>query len=373
MNISSRTYIISIRGYKMKKLFFFCLLFILMPIKMFVGNPIVIPQAFISEFTFDASNNWMLEITFGYGKPYLQQEYDSICIKTLNGFTRLNMENIEDSTNLFVITLDSLFTPLTINRTGDRIKLYSYLSAPWSEPVIDSLVFGDYPDSYFDNLPEGYSIARIGYGIGFAKDKNPTIGIENDTLGTCGTLSGFIYDKNNNLVMSGNFILDNPLYINAMGSYTTSVFARKVSFRSVTNNYEPGHYQGVRIDTIKLNVNPDSLYVNDIHIVTDFIVNVEEEQIENNSFVSIINYPNPFNSTTNFIISVPIELRSKSKEINIYDLKGEKIFTLNASEKLNASWDGKDLTGNPVSTGIYYYQLVIGGSIHKNGKMILLK
>lgn len=344
-----------------------------MPIKMFIGNPIVIPQAFISELTFDVNNNWILEVTFGYSKPYLHEEYDSICIETSNGFSRLKLDNIQDSTNLFIISSDSLVTPLTINRDGDRIKLYSFLSSPWEQPEIDSLVFGDYPDSYFDFLPDEYSIARIGYGIGFAKDKNPTIGLENDTVGTCGTLSGFIYDKNNNLVTSGNFIVDNPVFINLDGTFTTSVFARRFAFKFITNNFEPGHFQGVRIDTIKLNPNPDSLYINDIHILTDYIVNVEEEQIENIDFVSITNYPNPFNSTTNFIVTVPKELYSKPKEINIYNITGEKIFSINSSENLNVSWNGKDIMGNPVSTGIYYYQLVIGGSLYKNGKMILLK
>lgn len=358
----------------MKKIFFFCFLFILMPVKMFVGNPVVLPQAFISELKFDVNNNWILEITFGYSKPYLKQEYDSICIETSNGFSRLKLDNIKDSTNLFVITSDSLYTPLAISRAGDRIKLYSYLSSgSWGEPIKDSLVFGDYPDSYFDYLPDDYSIARISYGIAFAKDKNPTIGIENDTIGTCGTLSGFIYDKNNNLVASGNFILGNPIYINPEGIFTTSVFARRVVFKGITNNYEPNQSQWVKIDTIKLNVNPESLYINDIHILTDFIVGVEEKQIENTGLVSITNYPNPFNSTTNFIITIPIELQSKTKEINIYNVNGEKIYSINSSEKLNASWDGKDMMGNPVSTGIYYYQLVIGDKIHKNGKMILLK
>lgn len=358
----------------MKKIFFFCLLFILMPIKMFVGNPVVLPQAFISELKFDVNNNWILEITFGFSKPYLRQEFDSICIETSNGFSRLKLENIKDSTNLFVITSDSLVTPLVINRDGDRIKLYSYLSpGALGELTKDSLVFGDYPDSYFDYLPEDYSIARIKYWMGFAKDKSPTLGIENDTIGTCGTLSGFIYDKNNTLVTSGNFILDNPIYINPTGVFTTSVFARRVVFRFMTNNYEPGHFQGVFMDTIKLNINPDSLYINDIHILTDFIVGVEEKQIENTSLIRITNYPNPFNSTTNFIITIPNELKSQPKEINIYNSTGEKIFSINSSEKLTASWDGKDMMGKPVSTGIYYYQLVIGGKTHNTGKMILLK
>lgn len=355
----------------MKKIFFFCVMFILIPIKMFVGNPVVLPQALISELTFDANNNWILEITFGYSQPYLHEEYDSICIETLNGFAKLKLENIEDSTLLIIISSDSLVTPLTIDRDGDRIKLYSYLTS--HEPVIDSLVFGDYPDSFFDFLPDDYSIARIGYGIGFAKDKSPTIGIDNDTVGTCGTLSGFIYNKNNNLVTSGNFILENPIYINTTGSFTTSVFARRMNTHFMTNNYLPGQFQGVRIDTIKLNVNPDSLYINDIHILTDYIVDVDGEPIEYSDLLSISNYPNPFNSTTNFIMTVPIELQNKPKEINIFDVNGEKIFTIIPSDRLNVTWDGKDMKGNTVSTGIYYYQLIIGGSIHKNGKMILLK
>ncbi|MBE0538954.1 MAG: gliding motility-associated C-terminal domain-containing protein [Ignavibacterium sp.] len=107
--------------------------------------------------------------------------------------------------------------------------------------------------------------------------------------------------------------------------------------------------------------------------MTDFLVDVEERPVKNTSLVSITNYPNPFNSTTNFIITIPNEFQSKPKEINIYNGTGEKIFSINASEKLNAIWDGKDMMGNPVSTGIYYYQLVIGGKVHKNGKTILLK
>ena len=72
-------------------------------------------------------------------------------------------------------------------------------------------------------------------------------------------------------------------------------------------------------------------------------------------------------------MTVPLELQNKPKEINIFDVNGEKIFTIIPRDRLNVTWDGKDMKGNTVSTGIYYYQLIVGGSIHKNGKMILLK
>ncbi len=346
----------------------------LFPISFLFSNPILLPQAFISELKFDENNKWILEINFWYDDPYLQQKYDSICIGTLNGFSRIKLDNIKDSTSLFVITSDSLITPLAINKDGDNIKLYSYLSTPYfTEPIIDSLVFGNNPGSNIDYLQTDYSIARLYYSDIFAKDKSPTIGFENDTVGTCGTLSGFIYDKNNNLVTNGNFILDNPIYIDNNGIFTTSVYSRKVLFTGLSNNHKPGQYQWVRIDSIKLNVNPDSLYENDIHLLTDLIVGIEEKQSENIDVISISNYPNPFNSTTNFVVKVPTELQSAAKEINIYNITGEKVYTINFKNNNQVSWDGDDREGNPVSTGIYYYQLVIGNKEYKNGKIILLK
>jgi hypothetical protein len=346
----------------------------LFPISFLFSNPILLPQAFISELKFDENNKWILEINFWYDDPYQQQKYDSICIGTLNGFSRIKLDNIRDSTSLFVVTSDSLLTPLAINKDGDNIKLYSYLSTPYfTEPIIDSLVFGNNPGSNIDYLQTDYSIARLYYSDIFAKDKSPTIGFENDTVGTCGTLTGFIYDKNNNLLTSGNFMLENPIYFGDNGVFTTNIYARRVAFSGMLNNYKPNTYQGVKIDSIKLNVNPGSLYEKNIHILTDIVVGIEEKLKENIDLVSISNYPNPFNSTTNFAVKVPTELQSAAKEIIIYNIAGEKVYSINFKNDNQVSWDGDDRAGNPVSTGIYYYQFVVGNKVYKNGKMILLK
>jgi len=85
------------------------------------------------------------------------------------------------------------------------------------------------------------------------------------------------------------------------------------------------------------------------------------------------NYPNPFNSGT----TIPFELIEGSDvTITIYTITGEKIATL-IREYLNpgqwvVQWDGMDINGVKVSSGIYYYQLM-SDQFSDVKQMLLLK
>ncbi len=85
------------------------------------------------------------------------------------------------------------------------------------------------------------------------------------------------------------------------------------------------------------------------------------------------NYPNPFNPTTNINYS----LKENSKvSLNIYNIKGQKVKQL-VSDQLSTGqhsviWNGKDDSGKPVSSGIYFYKLKTG-TYEKTKKMILLR
>lgn len=355
----------------MKKVIIY-LIFGLIPINVLFSNPIILPQAFISELMFDGNNNWILEISFQYSEPYYKQKYDSICIGTSGGFSRIKLENIKDGTNLFVITSDSLVTPLSINKSGDCIKLYSFLSSQYSQVLVDSLCFGNYPNSVIDSLQSGYSIERLFYNL-YSKDKTPTIGLPNDTVGTCGTIKGYIYDNNNNPVTKGIFILDNPISIQNDGSYSTKVYSRKVTFKRMFYNYAPNTFQNVYIDSINLNINPDFIYAKDIHILSDLMAGVKEKKYSTNDDIKIMNYPNPFNSSTTFKIEVPSSFQNKQSRINIYNSLGKRILTINFRNNSQVIWDGKDFNGNSVSSGVYYYQLILANKKSKSGSMILLK
>ena len=84
------------------------------------------------------------------------------------------------------------------------------------------------------------------------------------------------------------------------------------------------------------------------------------------------NHPNPFNSKT--VIKFDL-LDMAHTELNIYDLKGNKIKTL--VEKVfnpgthSISWDGMDFNNHKISSGVYFYYIKIKG-LTQAKKMILL-
>lgn len=85
------------------------------------------------------------------------------------------------------------------------------------------------------------------------------------------------------------------------------------------------------------------------------------------------NYPNPLNQSTTIGYYLP---KSCGVEIQIYNLKGQvvkKYEVQNPKCGMNKiKWDGKDEKGNPISSGIYFYQIIAGK--HKEiKKCILLK
>ena len=73
------------------------------------------------------------------------------------------------------------------------------------------------------------------------------------------------------------------------------------------------------------------------------------------------NHPNPFNQNTVFSYFLPFENQAT---LRLYDCRGRKVRTLYsgvAKAGLNqVKWDGRDNTGNLVSTGIYIYTFKAG-------------
>jgi hypothetical protein len=104
------------------------------------------------------------------------------------------------------------------------------------------------------------------------------------------------------------------------------------------------------------------------------IVSVENEFRQKESFVLQQNYPNPFNPAT----TIQFELRSGGIiSLIIYDLLGNEVIRLidkiyYPSGKFEKIWSGTDNYKNILSTGVYFYRLLIDNqSITKS--MILIK
>ena len=85
--------------------------------------------------------------------------------------------------------------------------------------------------------------------------------------------------------------------------------------------------------------------------------------------VSIKNYPNPFNPTTNLEYGIS-ELGYVS--LKVYDMMGREVVTL-VNEKKNAGIHSVKFDGSQLSSGIYYYTLAVNGIRMETKSMVLMK
>lgn len=95
---------------------------------------------------------------------------------------------------------------------------------------------------------------------------------------------------------------------------------------------------------------------------------------------NLLNYPNPFNPTTT--ISFSTTEGTEDTEIEIYNIKGQRIVTLSDPSKTDSIegrqtqsviWNGVDQQNNPVSSGVYFATLRSGKKVLDSKKMLLLK
>ena len=90
------------------------------------------------------------------------------------------------------------------------------------------------------------------------------------------------------------------------------------------------------------------------------------------------NHPNPFNPTTTIRYDLPQDSRV---QLIIYDVMGREVYTYTAIEGAGyrqLEWQGIDLSGQAVPSGVYIYRLVATSTANGNHftasrKMLLLK
>ena len=85
------------------------------------------------------------------------------------------------------------------------------------------------------------------------------------------------------------------------------------------------------------------------------------------------NYPNPFNPTTTIRFALP---QSGPVSIVVYNTFGEEVARLVDGERPagvhEVVWDGRNLSGIAVSTGVYFYK-IDAGAFRDVRKMVLMK
>ncbi len=211
----------------------------------------------------------------------------------------------------------------------------------------------------------------------------PTLARDNGTITPTAALSSFPYTPEESM---------NALkyFYNELGEDLWGIFGFKDAF-NLSQNWFAGSYiaidQGPIIDMIEnyrsgllwnnFMANPEIQPVLDaIGFVTDTTTAIESDEDvfeSSENFRLKGNYPNPFNpkTTIQFFLSSPQKIK-----LEIYNLCGREIFeTKMSSSKIGVNridWNGKNLNGDSVSGGVYFYKIITEEQFDV-GKMLLLK
>jgi photosystem II stability/assembly factor-like uncharacterized protein len=118
-------------------------------------------------------------------------------------------------------------------------------------------------------------------------------------------------------------------------------------------------------------------YNNGIHTTTGgdttFIltgINNNPEQLFPKDFILYQNYPNPFNPFTTIKFGIK---RSSDITLEVFDMKGSRIKTIIDYKRLNSGIYEYGFDGSSLSSGIYFYRLIINSKETLTKKMILVK
>jgi hypothetical protein len=169
-------------------------------------------------------------------------------------------------------------------------------------------------------------------------------------------------------------IFDQAMY------YQNNSFLRMLSYDGSALPVDPGQFV---IANIPFNLyNPQSIVVENIIVADEDNKAMEKVEIEIKyegapglplDYSLSQNFPNPFNPTTSVQFSVPKE---GFVTIRVYDMLGQEVATLYSGNALagthTLNWDGKDNSGNVMSSGNYIYRMTAGEFVQSK-KMSYLK
>ena len=91
------------------------------------------------------------------------------------------------------------------------------------------------------------------------------------------------------------------------------------------------------------------------------------------AFTLFQNHPNPFNPETEISYVLP---KDTHVNLTIYNILGQKVKTLvdgfETAGRKSVTWDGKDVGGNQVTSGVYFYR-ICAGDFEETNRMVMLK
>jgi hypothetical protein len=321
------------------------------------ANPIVPPEAHVNELYLSSANSWTMEVSILYlGNDVLTH----LWLQTPGGLVEVNNFTYFSGNSNLWFTNANLVQPVSINPQGDILTLVAHYTY-YPDTITTQFAFGNVNSAIVQAPRIGQSISRqvstpncynSNDGV-YAIDNSPTLGMPNDTAGTCGNFSGIVYDLNNNPVQNFTFILDFPFTTDNTGHFYTRLFSR-------TNTYSHICYQNhdAHITPVSYIMEPDSSISVDIHLLDTLMVGVEDHPGSDRPILKI--FPNPVGNELISSFSTDLSANYDDLSLRIFDIAGRTVAVQPVENrlgvvKMNISLENGEyfavLSGNGISLG----------------------
>ncbi|MCJ7801203.1 MAG: S8 family serine peptidase, partial [Candidatus Marinimicrobia bacterium] len=187
----------------------------------------------------------------------------------------------------------------------------------------------------------------------------------------CASGNGTSYTSSNGTSLSTPLVSGAVAVLLSARPTWTPLMVREALMKTASQPNRPDNDYGYGIIDIWEAMTVDSLLIDGIMTHIDNLL-IDHPLIPD-KFELYQNYPNPFNSNT----TIEYDIKQHSNiTIKIFDILGKEIITLvnniESPGKKSITWNGTDNNGNPVSTGVYIYNLILGDKSYTK-KMLLIK
>ena len=274
--------------------------------------------------------------------PYASTLIDCYFVSPDSGFVVGGLGEFQNLTKSIVLSTGDGGATWSVRWQGTRLEEWGWkIAFPTPDIGYISLESSNGSHYFIKSLDGGTTWNEHFFGNGSAR-REQGIGFANPSLGWVGGSAGFAYETTDG---GQNWNLTN------WGTQLNRVF-----MMSGTLGYAVG----------------ETVYKYSEQDVTDILVE-EPSSVPQTPMVLQQNQPNPFNPTTTirYVIEKDATIR-----LLVFDVRGKMVRKL--VDQLEAAgehvvvWDGRDYTGEPLASGLYFYRLE-SGSFAEVRKMTLVK
>lgn len=311
------------------------------------ANPV--PEVLFTELLV-TQESWQLEMHSEYGEFDLTGMF-----LTTNTDTAFFKDGIQVDSVYLVITPDSLESSLYLDPNGDCITLHTADSMGWL-----SIAYGDGGHSMpVAPLPH-QSICFDWNAWCYYLDNTPTLGSPNDTANARGHVYGTVTDTLGNPLGGAEVHGWGVDTTDSAGNFHWYGWACFFHFYCVKENYQT--------QSASVMVYPDSsVYVAVEMIPTVHTIDGSKESTPGSYYLSP-NYPNPFNSSTEFTYTLPWDT---PLEVVVYNLAGRLVDRLYRGDQQAGEYRLRWVT-HDLPSSVYIIQLRTPTELI-NRKAVLLK